>query len=335
MSNLYSNNKLADEGYIYVTYGGIKYLKNAIASVLTLRRYDRSRDVALFCSEHHIEQLEKNGLTKYFTHVFKLPIEYQSITGFKHNLHRFLPFHKNLFIDSDIVWCKNPDNLWTRLSSYRFTITGNQTADLFFGSHKGLAIIKDFVLSRRKRTLKRFGLSYLSRVQAGMIYISDPLLAEKVCDQSKEYFNQSHLTHFRSRREEHGRKEESCEWSLAMAMSKLNLQVYPWLNGYESPQLDFIDNYTVYDEDFNHVECLIYSNKFVYDLKGLQSRKLQSVLISLATKIPGRGDFLYVTPYCLHFGWYNQKEPLNKFSERSWNQLVSRNVKEQVSGAAS
>jgi hypothetical protein len=331
MSVLYSNNKLANEGYIYVTYGDIKYLKNAISSLLTLRRYDNTRDVALFCSENHIEQLEKNGLTDYFTHVFKLPEENQSITGFKHNLHRFLPFHKNLFIDSDIVWCKNPDNLWTRFSSYRFTITGNQTADLFFGTHKGLGIIKDFLFDRRNRTLKRFGLSYLSRVQAGMIYISDPILAEKVCDLSKEYFNQSDRTHFRSRKEEHGRKEESCEWSMAMAMSKLNLQVYPWLNGFESPQLDFIDHYTLYDEDFNHVECLIYTNKFVYDLKGLKSKKLQSFLIRLTTKIPGRGDFLYVTPYCLHFGWYHQKEPLNRFSDRCWNQLVSRTVSEQVS----
>lgn len=331
MGILYSNNKLADEGYIYVTYGDIKYLKNAISSVLTLKRYDKKREIALFCSEHHIEQLQKNGLTKYFSHVFKLPKENQSITGFKHNLHQFLPFHKNLFIDSDIIWCKNPDNLWIRFSSYRFTITGNQTADLFFGSHKGFAIIKDFILSRRNRTLKRFGLSYLSRVQTGMIYTSDPLLTEKVCNQSKEYFNQIHRTHFRSRKEEPGRDEESCEWSLAMAMSKLNLQVFPWLNGYESPQLDFIDNFTIYDEDFSRVECLFYTNNFVYDLKGLKSKRLQSFLISVTTKIPGRGDFLYVTPYCIHFGWYHQKEPLNRFSEKCWNRLIERKVTEQVS----
>ena len=335
MSTLYSNKKLADDGYIYVTYGDIKYLKNAISSVLTLRRYDKYRDVALFCSEHHIELLERYGLSNYFTHIFQLPKENQSITGFKHNLHRFLPFRKNLFIDSDIVWCKNPENLWVRLSSYQFTITGNQTADIFFGAHKGLGIIKDFLLGSRKRTLKRFGLTYLSRVQSGMIYISDPLLAEKVCNQSKKYISQSHLTHFRSRKEEHGRSEESCEWSLAMAMSKLNLQVFPWINGYESPQLDFIDNFTIYDEDFNYVECLVYTNKFVYDLKGLKSKKLQSFLIGLITKIPGRGDYIKVTPYCIHFGWYHQKEPLNRFSERCWDQLVNRSVNEQVTGTAS
>lgn len=331
MSFLYSNNKLADEGYIYVTYGGIKYLKHAISSVLTLRRYDKQREVALFCSEQHIEQLEKNGLADHFTHIFKLPEENQSITGFKHNLYQFLPFHKNLFIDSDVIWCKNPDNLWKRFSSYRFTITGNQTSDLFFGSHKGLGVVKDVLFDRRNRTLRQFGLSYLSRVQTGMIYVSDPLLAEKVCEQSKEYFNASHLTHFRSRKEEHGRDEESCEWSMAMAMSKLNLQVTPWVDGYESPQLDFIDSFTNYDEDFNDVECLIYTNNFVYDLKGLKSKKVQSFLIRLFTKIPGWGDYLYVTPYCLHFGWYHQKEPLNSFSERSWNRLLGNDKSEPLS----
>tara|TARA_R100001143_G_scaffold63545_1_gene71656 strand:+ start:70146 stop:71153 length:1008 start_codon:yes stop_codon:yes gene_type:complete len=334
MSYSYSNNKLADEGYIYVTYGDTKYLKHALSSVLTLRRYDDHREVALFCSDRHIEQLEKNDLTQYFTHVFKLPIENQSITGFKHNLNRFLPFNKNLFIDSDIIWCKNPDNLWSSFSPYQFTITGNLAADIFFGSHKGFGIIKDFLLARRSRTLKRFGLSYLSRVQTGMIYISDPQLAEKVCEQSKEYFNQRHLTHFISRKEEHGRMEESCEWSMAMAMSKLNLQVFPWLNGYESPQLDFIDSFTIYDEDFNHVECLIYTNNFVYDLKGLKSKKLQSLLINIITKIPGRGDFLYATPYCLHFGWYHQKDPLNEFSDRCWNRIIRQNRSEQVSKSA-
>lgn len=331
MSLIYSNNKLADEGYVYVTYGDIKYLKHAVASVLTLRRYDKKRDVALYCSKEHLDLLEKNRLLDYFSHVLILPEENQSITGFKHNLYKFLPFHKNLFIDSDIVWCRDPDNLWIRLSSYRFTITGNQTADLFFGAHKGLGIIKDFLLGRRNRTLRRFGLSYLSRVQAGMIYISDTLLAKDVCERSKEYFNQSHLTHFRSRREEVGRNEESCEWSFAMAMSKLNLQVLPWLNGYESPQLDFIDHYTHYDEDFHHVECLMYTNKFVYDLKGLKAKPLQSLLVRMTTIIPGKGDFLYVTPYCLHFGWYHQKDPLNQFSERCWTQMINNKVTEQVS----
>ena len=325
MSSSYSDTKLADEGYVYVTYGDHKYLKHAIASVITLRRYDEKRAVALFCSGDHKLLLEKYGIDDVFTHVFELPAENQSITGFKHNLHKFLPFQKNLFTDSDILWCKNPENLWNSLSGYSFTITGNQIADLFFGATKGIAVLKDYFLGYRKKTLKRFDLTYLSRVQAGMIYTSDDKLAKKVCDQSKHFFEKRDLTHFRSRKEEQGRKEESCEWSLAMAMAKLKLQVYPWLNGYESPQLDFIENYTKFDPEFNNVECLVYSDRFVYDFKALKTNWLRSALINLFSLLPGKGDFLYVTPYCLHFGWYHQKEPLNKFSEACWQKLQKKN----------
>jgi hypothetical protein len=322
MSDSFSDKKLADEGYIYVTYGDQKYLKHAIASVTTLRRYDKHRSVALFCSAGHRELLIENSLEGIFTHVFELPSENQSINGFKHNLFKFTPFEKNLFIDSDVIWCRQPARLWTSLSAYDFTITGNQVADLFFGAPKGIKVLKDLVLGRRGKTLKRFGLTYLSRVQAGMIYIADTALARKVCDTSKDFFNKRDQTHFRSRREEKGRNDESCEWSLAMAMATMKLQVIPWLNGYESPQLDFIEHYTKYDDDFRNVECLVYSNRFIYDLKGLKTRWLQNLLIKLFSFIPGKGDYFYATPYCLHFGWYHQKEPLNTFSEKCWQELT-------------
>ena len=214
--------------------------------------------------------------------------------------------------------------MWKSFSGYSFTITGNQIADLFFGATKGVAILKDYFLGRRAKTLKNFDLTYLSRVQAGMIYTSDDNLAKQVCEQSKMFFDNRKETHFRSRIEEQGRNEESCEWSLAMAMAKLKLQVYPWLNGYESPQLDFIEDYTTYNQDFKEVECLVYSNRFVYDLKALKSKWLQTLLIKLLSLMPGKGDYLYVTPYCLHFGWYHQKEPLDKFSESCWHNLIKK-----------
>ncbi|MDZ7682575.1 MAG: hypothetical protein U5J63_12910 [Fodinibius sp.] len=41
-------NKLAPlKGYVYNTYGHPKYLKHAVASVVSLRRYDEERPVAL------------------------------------------------------------------------------------------------------------------------------------------------------------------------------------------------------------------------------------------------------------------------------------------------
>lgn len=323
MNSSFSGAPLADEGYVYSTYGGIKYLKHAVASVKTLRRYDEKRPVALFCSEKHREILSEHKI-ELFTHIFELPKEYRSITGFKHNVYRFMPFGKNLYLDSDILWCKNPDNLWKQFCAYRFTITGNQSSDLFFGAPKGFGVIIDFLLRRRKRTLRRFDLTYLSRVQSGLIYTSDYELTKQVCELAKVMLSRRDETHFRSRKEEVGRSEESCEWSFAMAMAKLKVQVIPWLNGFESPQLDFIEHYTRYDDEFKDVQCLLFSNKFIYDLKGLKNKFLQKILINAFTSIPGKGDYLYVTPYCLHFGWYHQKKPLDIFSERCWQRLIKK-----------
>ena len=311
------------EGYVYSSYGSAGYLKNVIASVITLRRYDTQRPVILYCSEKHKELIEKYSLQYLFKSVELLEPENASIPGFKHNIQKFMPFEKNLILDSDIVWCRNPDPLWQSLSSTKFTITGNEKADVFFGGPKGFSVLIDILLRRRERTLKRFGLSYLSRVQAGMIYAADLEVTEKVCELSKEYFKRQDETHFRSRREEKGREEESCEWSLAMAMVSSKIQVYPWLNGYESPQLDFIESFTEYTQGFENVKCLYYSDQFVYDLKGLKNRTLQKILIGILSMFPGKGDHFYVTPYCLHFGWMHQKEALKTFSENCWRELTN------------
>lgn len=323
MAEEFAGEKLSGEGYVYNSYGSEHYLKYVIASVNTLRRYDRHRPVTLFCSEAHFNRLHRASLTHFFTHIYVLPLSNQSLTGFKHNLHNFMHYEKNLFLDSDIVWCKNPDPLWSDFSSHPFTITGNQSADIFFGGHKSWKIIGDILLGRRRRTLNRFGVTYLSRVQTGMIYARDPDQTEEVCELAQALLQRKELTHFRSRKEEKGRSHESCEWSLALAMAKQKIQVYPWLYGFRSPQLDYIEAYTNHNKDFTEVTCLIYSDRFVYDLKAIKNVLLRRLLVSIFSIMPGKGDHLYVTPYCLHFGWYNQKRKFSEFSDTLWAELTT------------
>jgi len=313
--------KKSEEGYVYNSYGDASYLKYAIASVTTLRRYDTGRPIAIYCSEEHAELLKSPPLKHIFDEVFILPAEYRSITGFKHNVCRFMPFKKNLYLDGDVVACRHPDMLWKSLSGYKFTITGNQSADNFFGGPKSVGILKDLILGRRKRTLKKFNLTYLPRVQSGVMYAADKELALRVCKKAAEILNKKEETHFRSRKEEKGRSEESCEWSLAMAMAILNIHVYPWFNGYESPQLDFIDSLTEYDDEFKNVTCTYYTNKSVYNLRGFPFKWIQKSLISVLSIIPGKTDYMHVTPYFLHFGWYHQKEKFFSFAENIWNSL--------------
>jgi len=311
------------EGYAYPVYGDVKYLKYAVASATTLRRYDKKRPIALICEAHHIEALKTHNIT-IFDVVHPIQPEHRGIVGFKHNVHQYPLFDRMLFLDCDMIWAKNPDPLWTSMSNFPFTITGALTADMFFGAPKGFGVLKDVLLMRRKRTLKRFGLTYLSRVQSGMIYMRDVALAKSVCETAGEMLSRIDETHFQSRMKESGRSEESCEWSLAMAMSKLSVPVYPWLFGSESPQLDFIDDLTTHDSDFNEVECLYYTDPFVYSLRGLKHVGLRNFCIRFLSMFAGKGDRMCITPYVIHFGWLHQKQPFYEFSDRIWHQVTQR-----------
>lgn len=318
---------LGKEGYVYAIYGDEKYLKHAVASVITLRRHDVERPIALICEKSHRDLLDKMGLLDLFDVVYPLSPDHASIVGFKHNIHEYMLFEKNIFIDSDIVWCKNPDHLWASFSIYPFTITGNQISDSFFGGPKNIGVVTDIIFRRRTRTLHRFGLTYLSRVQTGMIFAQDQEVTKRVCNLAAQMLIRKDETHFRSRTLEQGRNEESCEWSLAMSMSKLNMPVYPWLQGHSSPQLDYISDMTSNDPDFEYVSCTYYSNPLIYNLKGIKNKLLRKLLFIIFSIIPGNTDYMKVTPYCLHFGWYHQKQPFYEFAERVWNRLKTSNEK--------
>ncbi len=309
------------EGYVFHTYGPAKYVKHAVASVVTLRRYDTERPVALYCPRSHRDALEEAGLLRLFEIVEDLPEENRSITGFKHNLHRFMPFERCLYLDADMVFCRDPEPLWQHLRGFSFTATGHERADFFFGGPKGLAVLRDVLTDRRRRTMRRFGITHLPRVQAGLIYASDPEATREVSELAAEYLSRRAETHFRSRLNE-GRSEESCEWSMAMAMSRLDLPIFPWFQGGNSPQLDFIEQLTTYDAEFKRVTCRYFCDRFVYSLRGIANPKLQRAAISLFTRVPGKGDYVDVTPFILHFGWLRHKQPFYELSNRIWSEMT-------------
>lgn len=323
-----------EEGYVYCSYGGEEYLHHAVASLVTLRRHDNRRPVALATTPGHLAVLNRTGAGRLFDRIVPLGGEHCSITGFKHNLHHYQLFRRTLFLDSDMICCRDPDPLWKNFSSHTFTITGNRNADIFFGAAKDIRVVADLLLMRRRRTLRRFGLSFLSRVQSGMIYSSDPATTRRVCRQASIYLDRREETHFRSRLEEKGRSLESCEWSLAMAMSAMGLPVFPWYRGGESPQLDYVADFTGHDELFNEVHCLYYTDRRVYDLRGIRNRTLRNLLIALFCLIPGKGERFRVTPYLLHFGWKDEKEPFRRFSSRIWKEVTGNRV-DRASGPLS
>ena len=322
------HNVLGEEGYVFAVFGDNKYLKHVLASITTLRRYDTQRPVALLCEPHHFDLLKKYELDQYIDFIRLLDKAHTSITGFKHNTHQYLLFKNTIFLDSDILVCKNPDPLWKMLKAHPYTITGRLVADHFFGAPKSMSVLKDIIMRRRKSTLKRFGLTYLNRIQSGLIFCSDYEMTEKVNKLAQNYLSYHTDTHFKSRTMEIGRSEESCEWSLAMAMAKLEIPVFPWQFGHMSTQLDYFQQTTHHDPDFKYVRCLKYNSEFVDNMKALRVKFVRAILMWFFSWVLGKYDYMYTTPYFLHFGWYHQKEPLNEFAERNWLDLINKGESE-------
>jgi len=315
----------AREGYVFHSYGPVRYAKHAVVSVQTLRRHDPDRPVALYCPPSHQELLERTKLADTFDVIGTLPDAHRSIVGFKHHLHEFKPFERSLFVDADMIWCRDPDPLWQQFAAFPFTATGLQNADHFFGGPKGIGVLVDMLFRRRQRTLHRFGLTSLPRVQAGMIYAQDEAVTRAVGEHAAEFLAQSDRTHFRSRLKE-GRSEETCEWSLAMAMRELELHVFPWLQGRNSPQLDYIGALVDHDPAFEDVTYRYYTSPFVYELRGIPNDTLLNTLLGAAERMPRMGEYVTFTPYVLHFGWLHQKEPFYDFAERIWARLTDEQV---------
>jgi hypothetical protein len=314
------------EGYVLHTYGDERHLRNAVASALTIRRYDTRRPIALYTDEAQKARLTELRLDALFSLVEILPEAHRSIVGFKHHLHKFHPFERNLYVDSDMVWCRDPDPLWMHLSGYLFTATGTASADFYFGGPKDLRIFAAYFSNRRKRTLKRFGVTYLPRVQAGLVYSSDLATCTEACEEAQVMLERRRETHFQSRLTE-GRNEESCEWSLALAFSKLDLPIYPWRQAQNTPQLDYISDFVTHDDDFLNVSCHYFSDPKVSRLREFPHAIPRDFGIWLSQWIPGRGDNMWITPFTLHFGWMKYKHIFWAFADRLFDEAVEEGSK--------
>ncbi len=310
-----------DEGYVFTSYGKVKYLRDVLIALDSIRRYDTERPAAIYCSKEHREELEKLGFDKWFTHIGGLPEENRSIVGFKHFVHLFMPFKRNMYLDSDMLFCRNPDPLWYALRPYPYTITGIESADVFFGASKSVGIVADLFFRRRQRTLRKFGLTHLFRVQTGIMYAADEPTTRRVGELAYDYLGRMDETHFVSRTKEKNRKLESCEWSLGMAMSKLKMHVFPWFSGYESPQLDYISYLTDHDEQFTKLICKYYCNPFIYSLRGIRNPRIHRFVLALFSPFPRSKDHMWVTPYIIHFGWNHEKHHFEKYASARWEKL--------------
>ena len=106
-------------------------------------------------------------------------------------------------------------------------------------------------------------------------------------------------------------------------MSHHKTPIFPWFQGHNSAQLDFIDGLTDYDPDFNNVTVDLYCDPFINSLRGIPNEKIRRRITKILSSWPGKGDLMKVTPFVIHFGWLHQKQPFYNFADRVWAQLVA------------
>jgi hypothetical protein len=82
-----------------------------------------------------------------------------------------------------------------------------------------------------------------------------------------------------------------------------------------------------HDPEFEEVTYRLYTNRFVYSLRGIANTRLRETLIGIAESIPGMGEYMEITPYALHFGWLHQKQTFRDFVERTWSRLSAEQTR--------
>ena len=56
---------------------------------------------------------------------------------------------------------------------------------------------------------------------------------------------------------------------------------------------------------------------------------MSGIFSSTLSLLPGKGDYMWVTPYALHFGWMHHKQPFYDLADHIWDQLTIQNLSQQ------
>ena len=148
-------------------------------------------------------------------------------------------FDQQIYLDSDILWCKHPNVLWKAFEPHNICAIGHPKAGGTFGYCYGKEYISNILLFKRKRTLRKFNLKGIPRISAIAIFSKNRDITASACQQARWFFTQKHLTHFNGGKNIRIDNEESCEWSMAMAWAKFHLSVIKFVQ----KDIVYISNY--------------------------------------------------------------------------------------------
>ncbi len=141
------------EGFITIAYGAKEYIRMARAMALSYRRFNSSRPFAVVTDEGNIK-----NLSPYFDIVIPLKSEYGKGVVQKLHMDLYAPFEKNVFIDSDCLFYKDPELVWQSYNQGDFTMRGWRylTGYTEYEQKDPYLFLDDVAATLRKRNLTRF-----------------------------------------------------------------------------------------------------------------------------------------------------------------------------------
>ena len=78
-----------------------------------------------------------------------------------------------------------------------------------------------------------------------------------------------------------------------------------------------------HDDDFNSVSCHHFNHSLANRLRELPVPRIRNALLWLYCSLPGKSDYMMMTPFVLHFGWLKYKNVFNDMAERLWDNAVT------------
>ena len=206
----------APEGLLTLSYGGPKYLRMAQALSLSYRRHNPARPFAIIT-----DQASAHTLRAYFDAVIIVKPEYGPGTMQKLYVDLYSPFVKTLFVDSDCLFYKHPDELWHLYAHGPFSVRGWRylTGGTDYEKRTPYRWLQD-----TSQFLKQNGISRLAHFNGGVFYFDRS-------DTAKRLF-----TITRSLYERHAEfgfvpfkgAPISDEPAMAVAMEKCGINMDPW-----------------------------------------------------------------------------------------------------------
>ena len=204
------------EGLLTLAYGRPKYIRMAQALALSYRRYNPARPFAIITDEANAQTL-----STYFDAIIIVKPEYGPGVVQKLYADKYSPFAKTLFVDSDCLFYKHPDELWNLYAHGPFSMRGWRylTGDTDYEKRTPYKWVQN-----TSQFLKLNGISRLAHFNGGVFYFDRSDAAVKVFSISRSVYD---------RRAELGfvpfkGAPINDEPAMAVAMEKCGIDMDPW-----------------------------------------------------------------------------------------------------------